>query len=231
MANQVRKAGLTVAVEAARDDMRKAMGKKVTDSDLMDGVRAAFQAGWQRVKLYFMAGFPGESDEDIAGIWEISRAIADQRRQLGRPPAQVTASVSWLVPKPFTPLQWMAQPRLEYFQEVRRQLGRLAAAGPRYVKLKTHDAQRSILEAVFARGDRRLGAVIHEAWKRGARFDGWNEVFDNRIWLDAYEAVGIDPDFYAHRERSFDELLPWDHIGQHMKRSFLERAYQSARKL
>ena len=225
LTNAVRKGGLTIAVEAACDDMRRAIRKKTTDGNLLDGVRAAYAAGWNKTKLYFMAGFPGERDEDIAGIAEISWAIAEQRRKLGKPPAQVTASVSWLVPKPFTPLQWAAQPRVEYFQDVRQRLRALARAGPKCVKIRTHDPERSILEGVFARGDRRLGAVIHEAWRRGARFDGWDETFDNQIWLDAYAAACIDPDWYAHRERGFDELLPWDHIGLHMPRDYLERGY------
>lgn len=266
MSNNVRKGGLTIAVEAARDDMRQAIRKKVTDGRLLDGVRAAYQAGWNRVKLYFMAGFPGERPEDIRGIWELASAVSHERVAVARRPAEVTASVGWLVPKPFTPLQWMAQPRVEYFREVRRQLRDLAhgavgfesslrdaietsqadpdgapeslpaaAEHPRErrrgrkrspVRIVTHDPERSILEAVFARGDRRLAPVIHEAWKRGARFDGWDETFRNEIWLDAYMATGIDPDWYAHRERSPDELLPWDHIGLHMRRGYLEESYQ-----
>jgi radical SAM family uncharacterized protein len=224
MANSVRKSGLTIAVEAANDDMRRAIRKKTTDGNLLDGVHAAYEAGWNRVKLYFMAGLPGERDEDIRGIWELSRAVSERRRAIGKPPARVTASVGWLVPKPFTPLQWMAQPRVEYFEEVRRRLSSLSGRGGP-VRIRTHDAQRSVLEAVFARGDRRLGPLVYEAWKRGARFDGWDEIFDNSLWQEAYAATGVDPDFYAHRERSFDELLPWDHIGLHMRRAYLEKSY------
>lgn len=307
MSSQVRKGGLTIAVEAANDDMRQAIRKKVTDGRLLDGVRAAYAAGWNRVKLYFMSGFPGERAEDIDGIWNLSCQISDERRSLGRGPASVTASVGWLVPKPFTPLQWMAQPRVEYFRAVRERLRanalgadparislhgshvsaaprsavrhgparRLpdddvpsavarpeafdgeeltAAAPPRYddfgpegadvtgrrgarrgrkpgsrhdrVRITTHSPERSILEAVFARGDRRLGRVILEAWRRGARFDGWDEVFRDEIWQEAYAATGIDPDWYAHRERALDELLPWDHIGLHMRRGYLEEGYR-----
>ncbi len=226
MANSVRKGAITMAVEAARDDMRRAIRKKVTDGNLMDGIREVYKAGWKRVKLYFMAGFPGERDEDIAGIHELSCAIAKERLALGKPPAQVTASVGWLVPKPFTPLQWAAQPRVEYFRAVRSRLRALASAGPKYVRITTHDPQRSILEAVMARGDRRLGAVIHEAWRRGARFDGWDETFRDELWQQAYAACGVDPAWYAHRERTFDERFPWDHIGQHLKRGFLERGYE-----
>ncbi|HUU94857.1 MAG TPA: TIGR03960 family B12-binding radical SAM protein [Phycisphaerae bacterium] len=225
MANSVRKGGLTIAVEAASDEMRAAIRKKVSDGNLLDGVRAAYEAGWNRVKLYFMAGYPGEREEDIRGIWELSRAVSAERRKLGKGAARVTAAVGWLVPKPFTPLQWMAQPRVEYFHEVQRELVGAARRKRSAVHLQFHKPERSVLEAVFARGDRRLGPVIHEAWRRGARFDAWDETFDNRIWLDAYEATGIDPDFYAHRERGFAELLPWDHIGLHLKRSYLEKSY------
>lgn len=272
MANSVRKGGITMAVEAARDDMRRAIRKKVTDGNLLEGVREIYKAGWNRVKLYFMAGFPGERPEDIAGIWELANAVSLERRALNKPPAHVTASVGWLVPKPFTPLQWMAQPRVEYFLEVQAQLKALsrppfggkgkgrqraevvsagqggfgsAAAmasendflrdphnsGGRWggrksaVRIMMHDPQRSMLEGVFARGDRRLAPVIEEAWRRGARFDGWDETFNMNLWREAFIATGVDPDWYAHRERSFGERLPWDHIGLHMKRGFLEKGY------
>ncbi|MGE0479995.1 MAG: TIGR03960 family B12-binding radical SAM protein [Phycisphaerae bacterium] len=268
MANTVRKGSITMAVEAARDDMRAAIRKKVTDGNLLDGVREVYKAGWNRVKLYFMSGFPGERDDDITGIVELAQAVSDERRAIGKPPADVNASVGWLVPKPFTPLQWMAQPRLEYFVEVRDRL-RAVARGERVVdgglggygsasamasendaaatdagrqtprsrrrgaargkksrvRITTHDPHRSILEGVFARGDRRLGGVVLEAWRRGARFDGWDETYNDRIWQDAFAASGVDPAFYAHRERSYDEILPWDHIGLHMRRGFLEESY------
>jgi len=257
MASSVRKGGITMAVEAARDDMRAAIRKKVTDGNLLDGVREVYKAGWNRVKLYFMAGFPGEREDDIRGIFELATAVSLERRALDLPPAHVTASVGWLVPKPFTPLQWMAQPPVEYFYEVRDRLRELAtkrrgrgtfsvsgsygsademaserdlAVPPRRggrgnVSVKTHDPRRSILEGVFARGDRRVGAVVYEAWKRGARFDGWDECYNHRAWQEAFDAAGVDPAFYAHRERGFDEILPWEHIGLHMRRQYLENAY------
>lgn len=294
MANSVRKGGITMAVEAARDDMRKAIRKKVTDGNLMDGVREVYKAGWRKVKLYFMAGYPGERGGDIDGIWELSEAVSEQRRTIGKPPAEVTASVGWLVPKPFTPLQWMAQPRVEYFLAVRDQLRLLARGelrcgggygsvereatqredegdregspnergegtapaappsravgvstaqrvtpgsvraapsssrrrrGRARVRVATHDPHVSILEGVFARGDRRLGRVILEAWRHGARFDGWTECFRRDVWRDAFATTGVDPDWYAHRERSPSERLPWDHIGLHMSREYLEKSY------
>lgn len=225
MASGVRKSGLTMAVEAASDEMRQTLRKKVTDGNLLDGVRAAYEAGWGHVKLYFMAGFPGERPEDIDGIFELCHAVSQERRKIGTSPAAVTAAVGWLVPKPFTPLQWMAQPRVEYFNEVRQRLIRTARSRRSAVHFSLQRTERSILEAVLSRGDRRLGAVILEAWRRGARFDGWDENFEYARWLDAYAATGVDPDFYAHRERPLTERLPWDHIGQHLARAHLERSY------
>jgi radical SAM family uncharacterized protein len=224
LGSAVRKAGLTIAVEAAADDMRRALKKRVSDGDLLDGVRAAYAAGWRRVKLYFMAGFPGERPEDIDGIYELAYRISQERRAVDKPPAEVTAAVGWLVPKPFTPLQWAAQPRAEYFQEVRQRLLRLKRDRRSAVHIQTHRPERSVLEAVLARGDRRLGGVIHEAWRRGARFDGWEDCFQYERWLEAFSATGVDPAFYAHRERALAELLPWDHIGQHLSRKFVEEA-------
>lgn len=229
MANSVRKGGLTMAVEAASDDLRQAIRKKVTDGNLMEGVRAAYEAGWSRVKLYFMAGFPGEKPEDIDEIYHLSRAVSEERRRLGKPPAAVTASVSWLVPKPFTPLQWAAQQTGAYFNAVRARLRELGRSRKSAVKIQTHTPERSVLEGVLARGDRRLGVVIHEAWRRGARLDGWDDCFEHQRWVDAFAATGVDPAFYAHRERDFGERLPWEHVGLHMSRGYLERGLTDLR--
>ncbi len=225
MAGAVRKAGLTLAVEAAADDMRAAIRKKVTDGNLLDGVRAAYEAGWARVKLYFMAGFPGERPEDIDAIFELSCAVSRERKSVGKPPAAVTAAVSWLVPKPFTPLQWMAQPTAEYFHAVRARLHELQRKRRSAVRIGTQPPEQSILEGVLARGDGRLAPVIEEAWRRGARLDGWSEQFSHERWLRAFDATGVDPAFYAHRERPRHERLPWDHIGLHMSRGYLEKSY------
>ncbi len=225
LGRSVRKAGLTIAVEAARDDLRRALRKKVADVDLLAGVRAAFEAGWKRVKLYFMAGFPGERPEDIDGIVDLSRAVSQERRKIGKSPAAVTASVAWLVPKPFTPLQWAAQPSIEYFQEVRRRLVYRLRSQPAAVRLTMQTPERSILEAVLARGDRRLGPVIYHAWQRGARLDAWTERFRYERWLEAFAATGVDPAFYAHRQRPLQERLPWDHIGARLDRGYLEKSY------
>lgn len=226
MANQVRKSGLTVAVEAARDRLRAAIRKKVTDGNLIDGLLAAYRAGWNRIKCYFMVGFPGETEDDIRGIDEICVEMSEARRRIGKGPAKINGSVGWLVPKPYTPFQWAAQPRVEYFVEARRILADLSRRRrTRAVQVRTHDPQRSVLEAVLARGDRRLAPVIEAAYRFGARFDGWDECFDYGTWLRAFEAAGIDPDWYAHRERAYDEVLPWDHIQSGPRRDYLEDQY------
>ncbi len=225
MVNSVRKGGLTIAVEAAQDDMRGAIRKTVTDGDLLDGVRQAYGAGWRSVKLYFMCGFPGENAQDIEGIWDLSKKVSDARREVANGPARVKVSVGWLVPKPYTPFQWAAQPRAEYFHDVRRQLVGLARGRRSAVTLRTHSVERSVLEAVFARGDRRLGDVIEFAWRAGARFDGWDECFDADIWRRAFDGAGVDPDWYAHRERAPDEVFPWTHLRGGAPNAYLRRQY------
>ncbi len=230
MVNSVRKGGLTMAVEAASDDMRAAIRKTVTDGDLLDGVRQAFEAGWRTVKLYFMCGFPGERPEDIEGIADLSKQVSEVRREFGKGPANVNAAVGWLVPKPYTPFQWAAQPTADYFHEVRMRLQSLVphARGRRKsnVRIKTHNVERSILEAVFARGDRRLADTIETAFRLGARFDGWDECFDSRIWDRAFETTGVDPAWYAHRERKSEEIFPWNHLQGGAPEEYLRRQYE-----
>jgi len=245
MVNSVRKSGLTMAVEAANDDMRAAIRKHVTDGNLLDGVKQAYKAGWRGIKLYFMCGFPGERDSDIDGIVHLSRKVSEARRELGKGPANVNASVGWLVPKPYTPFQWAAQPRAEYFHEARRKLNAALHDGAEMsksrnvekskrgvkkykgpIKIKTHNVERSILEAVFARGDRRLAPVIEHAFRGGARFDGWDECFKRDIWDRAFHACGIDFAFYAHRERPQTEVFPWTHLHGGPPDDYLERQYE-----
>lgn len=227
MVNTVRKGGLTIAVEAARDDMREAIRKKVTDGNLLDGVREAYKAGWRSVKLYFMSGFPGERPEDIDGIWELSRQVSEARKAVAGHPASVKASVGWLVPKPYTPFQWAAQPRAEYFAGVRQRFVELMRNQRRVpVKVQMHGIERSILEGVFARGDRRLAPVIERAWRLGARLDGWDECFNPAIWKQAFEEEGIDPDWYAHRERASTEVFPWAHLHGGPPDEYLQNQYE-----
>ncbi len=226
MASSVRKSGLTIAVEAAGDRLREAIRKKVTDGNLMDGLVEAYKAGWRRVKCYFMVGFPGETEDDIRAIHDLAEQMSLARKQIGKGPAQINASVGWLVPKPYTPFQWAAQPRLEYFEDARRILAeKRRHTRVRSVNVRTHDARQSVLEGVLSRGDRRLSRAIERAYRLGARFDGWDECFDYDRWLRAFDETGIDPAWYAHRERAYDEVLPWDHIRSGPKRGYLERQY------
>lgn len=226
MANSVRKSGLTIAIEAAGDRLRAAIRKKVTDGNLMDGIAEVYKAGWRRIKSYFMVGFPGETPDDIRAIHDLCVEMSEVRRRMGKAPAQITGSVGWLVPKPYTPFQWAAQPRVEYFHEARRLLAEKSRRHRgKAVAVRTHDPQRSILEGVLSRGDRRLGPVIEAAYRAGARFDGWDECFKYETWLRAFDACGVDPDWYAHRERSYDEVLPWDHIKSGPDREYLEGQY------
>ncbi|HPZ98680.1 MAG TPA: TIGR03960 family B12-binding radical SAM protein [Phycisphaerae bacterium] len=225
LVSSVRKSGLTVAVEAAADDLRAAIRKKVTDGNLLDGMRAAYEAGYNSVKLYFMCGFPGERREDIEAIFELARQVSEAKRGIRGGPASVNASVGWLVPKAHTPFQWAAQKTVEYFEEARSLLRQISSRYRTAVRIKTHRPHRSILEGVFARGDRRLGAAIEAAYRLGARMDGWDEAFNYDIWQRAFEQTGIDPAFYAHREHSYTEILPWDHIAGGGRREYLQGQY------
>lgn len=236
MVNSVRKSGLTMAVEAASDDMRAAIRKHVTDGNLLDGVKQAFQAGWRTVKLYFMCGFPGERSSDIDGIVDLAKRVSEARREVAKGPAMVNASVGWLVPKPYTPFQWASQPTADYFHEARMQLAsrlnphrdfrRSGKKKRGAVRIKTHNVERSVLEAVFARGDRKLAPAIEHAFKMGARFDGWDECFNPALWQKAFDATGIDPAWYAHRERPRDEVFPWAHLQGGPDLEYLGRQYE-----
>lgn len=225
MVSSVRKSGLTVAVEAACDDMRAAIRKKVLDVDLIDGLKQAYAAGWNAVKIYFMVGFPGETEEDIRGIFDLARQVSLAKRGIRGGPAAVTASVGWLVPKPHTPLQWAAQQTGDYFHQARLLLRDIQNNTRSAVRVKTHRIERSLLEGVLSRGDRRLCKVIEAAYRLGARMDAWDETFRYDIWQQAFEDTGVDPSFYAHRERRVDEILPWDHIAGGSTRANLESQY------
>ncbi len=219
-----RREGLTIAVEAATDILRKAIGKRVTDHDLMATVRNAFEVGWKRVKLYFMAGFPYEISEDIDGIVELAGQISRLGKEVRGTPAAVHAAVSWLVPKPHTPFGWMAMQPFDYFMATRRRLiDQVKSMRKVSIKLKFHYMERSILEGVLARGDRRLSGVIEKAYRNGAHFDSWDETFQYDRYLKAFQECGIDPAFYAHRERGETEVLPWDHLAGDNRVSLYQR--------
>lgn len=217
---KVRKSGLTLAPEAGTQRMRDAIDKDVTEEDLMNAVEAAFRFGWRRIKLYFMIGLPGETDEDIAEIANLAYRVAQVGRNMRTRP-EVGVSVSSLVPKPHTAFQWRPQDSIE---EIERKQGVLKhAQRSRDVSLSWHDARTSALEAVLARGDRRLAKGILQAWRKGCKFDSWHEMFNFDKWMEALKEVGLDPEFYTSRERPYDEVLPWDHLDCGVSKEFLIR--------
>ena len=234
----VRKSGLTFAPEAGSQRLRNAINKNVFEDELMDTCRVAFEGGYTTVKLYFMIGLPTETMDDVAEIPLLGKKVLDTfystpNRPKGKSP-RVTVSASSFVPKPFTPFQWEPQDRMDILREKQQHIKQTMIdnhISPAKMTYNYHDSDTSYLEAVFARGDRRLNAVMYEAYKRGMHFDGWSDCFSLKAWLEVFEACGIDPSFYANRRRSFDEVLPWDHLDYGVSKKFLqsecERAYRS----
>lgn len=224
---QVRKSGLTFAPEAGTQRLRDVINKGVTEQNLEDAVSSAFQAGWSSVKLYFMIGLPTETDEDIKGIADLAYKVLDMYRNVkGKRGAKVTVSVSSFVPKSHTSFQWFGQnttAEIERKQQYLRSLIR-----DRSISYNYHDARTSFLEGVFARGDRRLSQVVLAAWKSGAKYDGWSEHFRFDVWMKAFAEVGLDPAFYANRERPTEELLPWEHLEAAIHKEYLLREYDRA---
>jgi len=206
----VKKGGLTIAAEAALPQMRKAIGKDITDEDMLAGVQAAYQAGWRKIKMYFMAGLPGETRADIDGIYDLCRRLSMTGKPITGHPGSISASVSWLVPKPHTPMQWATMRDFDYFLGVKHHLNDISRRSA--VNFKFHWIELSMLEGVICRGDRRVGKVIRTAWENGARMDAWKEHFNYDVWTSAFEQTGIDPAFYIHRQIAADETLPWSHI-------------------
>ena len=227
-----RKSGLTFAPEAGTQRLRDAINKNVTEEDLLQSCRTAFAGGFNAVKLYFMLGLPTETDEDILGIAEIAAHVMHAWRESASNKnrgVRITVSTSWFVPKPFTAFQWEPQISLEEYQR-RVKLLRQAIT-TKTVTYNWHDGDTSFLEAVLARGDRRLGKVLELAWRKGAKLDAWEEYFSLERWMEAFRECGLDPHFYANRTRSRDELMPWDMISCGVTDDYLwrerERAYAS----
>jgi len=219
----VRKGGLTIAVEAAGEKLRQIINKPLKDEDLFAAVEAAYRAGWQRLKLYFMVGLPGETADDIKQIVELSSQLAGLRKKIDGKTGQINITVSWLVPKPHTPFGWLGQKPKAYFEEAKRLIldekRRLRA---RFLRFKFHDISASVLESAMSRGDRGLCDVIEEAWRRGAKFDLWRECFNYEIWQSAFEKFGMDIDTAAQRQFGHDENLPWEHLGGPEKKYLLK---------
>jgi radical SAM family uncharacterized protein len=217
----IRKSGMTLAPEVARDDMREQIRKPIRNSDLYDGCREAFRNGWQKVKLYFLIGLPGERTVDLDGIVEMAENIARiSREETGRY-KEVTASVSNFVPKPHTPYQWNGMQTREYLRQAGDYLRKRCKI--RSVKIKQHDIETSMLEGLLTRGDRRVAEVLFEAWRRGARLDSWRESFKPELWWQVCADLGVDLGWYAQRYRPLTEVLPWDHVNVKKGRAYLEK--------
>ncbi len=226
----VRKSGLTIAIEAASMKLREMINKPISDEDLLAAIRAAYEAGYQKIKLYFMAGFPGETDDDLRRIVDLSYQIAQLRKETCGRPAAVNAAVSWLVPKPHTPFGWLGQQSRQYFEHARRlMIDRKKELNARCISLKFHNIECSALESALARGDRRLGRVIESAWHGGAKFDLWDECFRFDIWQKAFADNGLDLDACAQQAYTPGSPLPWSHLGGPKEDSLIEH-YNDAMK-
>ena len=231
----VKKSSLTFAPEAGSQRLRNVINKGLTEEDIINGSTEAFKGGWNRVKLYFMLGLPTETVEDMEGIAELSEKVAEvyydtvpKEQRHGK--VQVTASTSFFVPKPFTPFQWARMCTKDEFLErasivnhkMKEMLNRKS------LRYNWHEADLTVLEGVLARGDRKVAAVIEEAYKNGALYDSWSEHFHNEIWMQAFETCGVDIDFYTTRERSLDEVFPWDFIDVGVTKDFFKREWMNA---
>ncbi len=210
----VRKSGLTIAVEAASERLRQIINKPLKDSDLFAAVEEAYRAGWQKLKLYFMVGLPGETLDDVEAIVELSCRLARLRKEVDGKTGNINITLSWFVPKPHTPFGWLPQRSREYFQQARQLiLDEKKRRRAKFLQFKFHDIGRSVLEAAMGRGDRRYADIIEAAWRRGARFDLWNECFDYALWREAFARHGLDPETQARRRFAPDDILPWEHLG------------------
>ena len=230
----IKKSSLTFAPEAGTQRMRNVINKGLTQEDILNGSFKAFQGGWSRVKLYFMLGLPTETEEDMKGIAHLAEEVAkkyyeipkDQRH--GR--CQIVVSTSFFVPKPFTPFQWASMCKKEEYlerakivkSEIRAQLNQKS------IKYNYHEADVTVLEGILARGDRKVADVLELAYRKGALFDAWSEYFRYDLWMEAFEELNIDPEFYTLRQRPLDELLPWDFINAGVTKKFLQREWKTA---
>jgi radical SAM family uncharacterized protein len=221
-----RKTGLTFAPEAGSERLRRIINKNTTEDELLETAAAAFARGWTSLKLYFMLGLPTETEEDVEQITQLVAKIRSLGRTAKGGMPQVRISLSTFIPKPHTPFQWVAQEN-EQQLSAKHELLKLGLRR-KGSRLSWQEPKVSLLEAALSRGDRRLGKVIYRAWKLGSTFDAWNEHFNYQNWLGAFDETGLEPGFYARRERPLDELLPWAHIDAGVTSAFLKREYQRA---
>lgn len=227
---RVRKSGLTFAAEGGTQRLRDVINKNITEEEIMNTCRIAFEGGYATVKLYFMMGLPTETDEDIVGIAELAQRVVDlfysiENRPKGKG-VQVSVSCATFVPKPFTPFEFEPQDTREMIEHKQKLL--VSAIKSKKIRVSWHDSNVSILEAVLAKGDRRLCDVIYTAWKNGCKFDSWSEHYKFDKWIEAFEKCGIDPAFYANRRFDYDEILPWDHLDYLVSKDFFIRENKRA---
>ena len=232
----IKKSSLTFAPEAGSQRMRNVINKGLTEEQILEGAKLAYLGGWNKVKLYFMLGLPFEQDEDVVAIAELCEKVAKEyyetlpkEQRNGR--VSITASTSFFIPKPFTPFQWASQFSLEDFRD-KAYLTRtsiMSQLNQRSIKYNWHDTDVSVLEGVFARGDRRLSKVIFDAYKNGAIYDAWNDYFNYDIWLKAFDDNGIDMKFYTQRVRDIDEVFPWDFIDIGVTKAYLKKEWLRAK--
>jgi len=228
---KVRKSGLTFAAEGGTQRLRDVINKNVSEEEIMNTCRIAFEGGYSSVKLYFMMGLPTETDEDIVGIAELAQRIVDlfysiKDRPRGKGGVQVSVSCATFVPKPFTPFEFEPQDTREMIDHKQKLL--LGSTKSKKIKISYHDPNVSMLEVILAKGDRRLCPAIYAAWKKGCKFDSWEEYFKPELWLEAFADCGIDPSFYANRRFTYDEILPWDHLDYLVDKAFLVRENKTA---
>lgn len=230
----VKKSSLTFAPEAGSQRLRNVINKGLTEEDILRGSHDAFLGGWNRVKLYFMLGLPTETKEDMEGIAELAEKVAEEYykvpkdQRVGK--VQVVSSTSFFVPKPFTPFQWATMfTKEQYLEKAHIVNDRMKSMlNHKSLRYNWHEADVTVLEGVIARGDRKVAAVIEEAYRNGALYDSWSESFKNDVWMKAFETCGVDPDFYTLRERSLDEVFPWDFIDAGVTKEFLKREWNQA---
>jgi radical SAM family uncharacterized protein len=226
---RVRRSGLTFAPEAGSQRMRNVINKNVSEEDIERATSAAFEGGWRLIKLYFMIGLPTESDEDVTAIGETARRIANTGRKLGAQP-KINVGVSSFVPKPFTPFQWHGMDSMEEFDRKQRAL-RDSMRRDKSLSLSWNDPSTTLIEGTLCLGDRRVGRAIYRAWELGCRLDCWDEFFKFESWMQAFEETGVDPKFYACRQKPYEETLPWDHIDVGLNKWHLAEEDKKARSM
>lgn len=230
----IRKSSLTFAPEGGSQRLRDVINKGLTEEVILKGAGEAFEGGWQKVKLYFMLGLPTETREDQEAIAELANKIAARYYEIPKEQrkgkCQITISTSFFVPKPFTPFQWAKMYPKEHYLECARTVNEAVKnqLNKKSIKYNWHEADVTVLEGILARGDRRLCSAILKAYEKGCLFDAWSDFFDNEKWMEAFAETGIDPDFYTLRERSLDEIFPWDFIDAGVTKDFLKREYHNA---